>query len=546
MLKLIGTDGSRFYTFIVEQGKYTIGRSKDADFYVNDKTVSRLHATLSYNEDDKSYYVEDNGSRNGTFLNSESIQSRVELKINELVTFGNVEFKLTHQDADSPTNPVPLSSRLAVKDPEKSVFLSLNEALKPLPSKVTDLPDVLPTMFEMAKILVLPEPKEKMLDKALELVSKVIPAERLAVISSHKENEVETSAVLLPDGKDPGSFNLSKTIIEEILTEKNSILINPQEDERFAQQESIILSEIKSAMAVPLFDEGQVLGILYVDTTNPLHRYTDDYLRLLATFANLIASRLLNYELLNERQEKQVFEAELKRASMIQNNLLIKSTPEYEGYQLHTFQEQCKMVGGDLYDMTELSDGKLLFLVADVSGKGMGGALLMSNILASFRILYDIDNFDLVRIVKQISKQLHTYSRPEDFATLFIGTLDKQTHELTFVNAGHNPPLLLRESGEIEYLEPSGVMIGAFDFSDWQEEKIKMCPNDVLLVFTDGVVEAERHGELYGDDRLEKLVKRCQSLNAQKLVDSIVSDVLGFVADSPRSDDITMIALKRE
>ncbi|KAA3632869.1 MAG: GAF domain-containing protein, partial [Calditrichaeota bacterium] len=356
-----------------------------------------------------------------------------------------------------------------------------------------------------------------------------------------------TSAILLPSGKDPGSFNLSKTIIKEILNEKNSILINPQEDERCANQESIIMSEIKSAMAVPLFDEGQVLGIFYVDTTNPLHMYNDDYLRLLATFGNLIASRLLNYELLNERQAKQVMEAELERASSIQNNLLIKTSPEYSGYQIRTFQEQCKMVGGDLFDITMLDDGKLLFLVADVSGKGMGGALLMSNILAAFRILYKNESkFDLVKVTKQISKQLHAYSRPEDFATLFIGTIDNKTNELTFLNAGHNPPLLARANGDIEYLEPSGIMIGAFDFSDWQEEKVTMQPNDTLIVFTDGVVEAERHGELYGDERLESLVKRCISLNAQKIVDTIVTDVLDYVADSPRSDDITMIALKRE
>ena len=135
------------------------------------------------------------------------------------------------------------------------------------------------------------------------LVSKVIPAERIAVLSHTDTGEVVTSAVHLTSGKDPGSFNLSSTIINEILKERNSILINPQEDDRFAGQESIIISEIKSAMAVPLFDDDKVLGILYVDTTNPLHIYNNDYLRLLATFGNLVASRLLNYELILQHIE---------------------------------------------------------------------------------------------------------------------------------------------------------------------------------------------------------------------------------------------------
>lgn len=545
LLKLVGTDGNRFYTFPLEEGMYTIGRDKERDFFINDKTVSRMHAKITYDDASQTYYLDDNGSRNGTALNGRLLTGQVAIKMGDQINFGNVEFKVTDFDQSASGTKLK-TARLSDIDPEKSVFLPINEALKPLPSKVTDLPDVLPTMFDMAKILVLPEPKEQMLERALKLVAKVIPAERLAVISSHGDNDVQTEAVLLPGGKDIGSFNLSKTIVDEIMTEKNSILIDTSTDERYAKQESIIASEIKSAMAVPLFDEGQVLGILYVDTTSFLHRYTDDYLRLLATFGNLIASRLLNYELMHERQEKQVFEAELKRASQIQRNLLLKTSPTYEGYALHTFQEQCKMVGGDLFDISCLADGRLLFLIADVSGKGMGGALLMSNILAAFRILYNDEKFELVKIVKQISRQLFRYSRAEDFATLFIGTIDNRNNKLTYVNAGHNPPFLMRADGTLEFLEPSGIMIGAFDFAEWEESELTMNPGDTLLVFTDGVVEADRHGKLYGEDRLEEIMKKYFKESPNKLVDSVVKDVLDYVADSPRSDDITMLALKRD
>lgn len=549
MLKLMGTDGSRFYSWDLEPGKYEIGRSENADFVINDKTVSRNHASIVVERIDinhMKYVLEDKNSRNGTFVNNELIHGKQNVIDGDRIMFGQVEFRLSSgENTDLTDQKVEGAMRMSNIDPEKSVFLSIKEALKPLPSKVTDLPNVLPTLFEMAKILVLPEPKQEMLQHALKLVGKVIPAERLAILSRLKNNELITSASVLPSGKDPGSFSLSNTIINEILTDKNSILIDPLDDPRYQGKDSIIFSDIKSAMAVPLFDDEQVLGILYVDTTNPIHRYNNDYLRLLATFGNLIASRLLNYELLNERQEKQVFEAELRRASMIQGNLLIKEIPKFEGYQIYAFQEQCRMVGGDLYDICVLDDGRLLFIVADVSGKGMGGALLMSNILASFRILYSESEFDLIKIINMVSKQMFKYSRAEDFATLFMGLIKPNESKISFVNAGHNPPLIIRKDSTKEYLEPSGTMIGAFDFNTWSEQTIELNEGDTLLVFTDGVVEADNRGKYYGDERLEQLVKNNSDLPPDKLINVVVEDVLSFVDDFPRSDDITMIAIKR-
>ena len=300
-------------------------------------------------------------------------------------------------------------------------------------------------------------------------------------------------------------------------------------------------------MAVPLFDEGKVLGILYADTANPLHRYSNDYLRLFATFGNIIASRLLNYSLINERQEKELMEAELDRAELIQKNLLTKNVPDLPGYAIHPFQEQCQAVGGDLYDLALLPDGKLFFLVADVSGKGMGAALLMSNILASFRIKYSDSQFDLAAAIKQVSIQLHKYTAAQDFATLFAGIIDPEKHTLKFVNAGHNPPLLARQSGDSEFLDPSGVMIGAFDFSDWQIDETKFDTGDVLFVFTDGVSEAnDSKDNQYGEERIKDMVIKNRMNRPDAIAKIVFDDILVFVEDEPRADDITMLIVKRE
>jgi serine phosphatase RsbU (regulator of sigma subunit) len=515
---------------------------------VSDMAVSRNHAKLDISPDGQECYLTDLDSHNGTFLNSEKIDGRVVIRPGDHIQFGGAEFKLVEDAGYSSQSPKPTATQLSDYDPERSVLMPMDEALKPLPSRVADLPELLPTLFDMANMLVLPEPKETMLERSLELVTRIIPADRLAVLfTSEDQNEIYTGALHLPGGKDPGTFTLSQTIVKNILADKNAILIDDAgADPRFAKQQSIIMSEMKSAMAVPLMDEGDVLGILYADTTNPLHRYTDDYLHLFAMIGNIIASRLTNYSLLQERHVKEVYEAELKKASMIQKKLLPREIPDTPGYSVHAFQEQCRSVGGDLYDLEMLPDGRLLFMVADVSGKGMGAALLMSNILASFRILYCEDSLDLSRAVNQVSLELFKHSAPDNFATLFIGLLDPATHKIAFINAGHNPPLVIRQNGQREYLEASGTMIGAFDFTGWTEDSVDLNSGDLLLIFTDGVTEAEKGDDCYGDERLEQLVIGSRDNDPEQMARIIVEDVEKYVEGAPRSDDITMLLIKKD
>jgi sigma-B regulation protein RsbU (phosphoserine phosphatase) len=547
MPKLIGTDGSHYYSWNLTPGRYVIGRSSDCNLCIPDKTVSRSHAELEVLENGVECRLMDLGSHNGTSVNGRRISTDTMIKAGDHIVFGQVEFRLTADDDQSGMPTRMSTTQLSDREPEKSIYLSMNEALKPLPQRVADIPELLPTLFDMAKVLVVPEPREVMLQKALAMVAKVIPAERLAVLFvSENQEEIYAGATLLMGGKDPGTFTLSRTIIKDLLTNKNAIVVgNPADDPHFALQQSIIMSALKSAMAVPLFDGDRVLGILYVDTTNPLHRYSDEYLRLLATFGNIIASRLVNFTLMQERELKHALEVELRRASMIQKNLLPRDLPEAPGYLVHAFQRQSRSVGGDLYDVTVLPDGRLLFYVADVSGKGMGAALLMSNILASFRILYADADFDLKRAVEHVSVQLQRYSAPEDFATLFIGVLDKEASTIAYINAGHNPPLLVRRQGKLEFLQPSGMMIGAFDFSAWTEQSETLTPGDLLFIFTDGVTEAMKGDEQYSDQRLEKLVVASRDLPPDALARKLVDDIDAFVGDAPQSDDITLLILKR-
>ena len=197
MLKLVGTDGNRYYSWPLEPGKHVIGRKEECEFYLPDRTVSRRHAEIEVVNGSDEVIIHDLGSHNGTCINGRRLAGSSTVKRNDVVMFGQVEFRVAGLDDEGKKdNKTPTTTQLAQYDPEQSVVLDIKEALKPLPSKVTDIPELWSTLSEMARMLVLPEPKEVMLQHSLKLVSKVIPAERLAVLSTSPDmNSVYTDAL---------------------------------------------------------------------------------------------------------------------------------------------------------------------------------------------------------------------------------------------------------------------------------------------------------------------------------------------------------------
>jgi sigma-B regulation protein RsbU (phosphoserine phosphatase) len=547
MIRLFSLEGNRLYDWTLEKGKFTVGRSTQGDLVINDSTVSRKHAEIEI-VDENTVSLTDLGSHNGTTVNGYAITDSAGLHHGDIISFGRVEFKITIGEQEQPKSGTFIVAE-SDDDMQNATVLPIKEALQPLPAEIIDNPRVFQAISEMGRMLILPGSGEEMFDKALELLGGAIPTERVALLLSKPGGqELSLAASRLSGRRTSGSFTISRTIVRELLNQKNAILISdPQADSRFAKQKSIVGSGIRSAMAVPLFDQGEVLGVLYVDTTNPLHRYTEDFLRVTATFGNILAAKITNHNLLKERQAKEVLEAELKVASQIQNQLLPAKLVDVENYSMSAFQAQCKAVGGDLYDVAELGDGRVLLLLADVSGKGMGAALLMSNVLAAFRIMYAAKDFGLLDAVSLISRQLLKFSRPGDFATLFACVLCPKTNTLQYINAGHNPPLVVRSNGKVENLEPSGIPIGAFDISKWKEDSVELGVGDFLFIYTDGVSEAANgRGEMYDEKRLKKFLLDSRDRSPKELTQSLLEQVNSFTGGAPQSDDITMLVLRRD
>jgi sigma-B regulation protein RsbU (phosphoserine phosphatase) len=548
MFRLFSLEGKKLYNWTLSRGAHTLGRSSQSDLVIDDGTVSRRHARIEVTDED-TVNLTDLGSHNGTSVNGYAITARVELKPNDLISFGRVQFRIIPV-----AEPKVTTETFSVGDSDQNLahatLLPLKEALRPLSAGITDNPKVFQAISEMGRMLILPGSDQEMFGRALELLQEAVPVERAAILlcEAAAGQQLFLAASRASGRRSPGSFTISRTVVRELLNQRNAILISdPKSDSRFAQQQSIVGSGIRSVMAVPLFDQEKVLGILYADTTNPLHHYSEDSLRVAATFGNILAAKIGNQRLLQERQAKEVLEAELKVACQIQNQLLPAGLPRIEGYSLSAFQAQCKAVGGDLYDVAQLADGSFLLLLADVSGKGMGAALLMSNVLAAFRILYGSEDLSLLEMTSRVSGQLVRSSRPEDFATLFICRLYPQTHTLRYLNAGHNPPMMVRNSGELEELESSGIPIGAFDLSSWRESTLQFGAGDLLFMFTDGISEAVNpQGEMYQDRRLKGFLLNSRHQSPEELTESVLDEIRAFMGSASQSDDITTLALRRD
>jgi len=316
-------------------------------------------------------------------------------------------------------------------------------------------------------------------------------------------------------------------------------------DPRFQQRQSIVAQATRSAMAVPLFDNQRVLGLLYADQNDPTISYGEEQLELLTLVANMAAVKITNARLLEDEQERARVQQELSTAITIQRSLLPAEPPPVPGYRLHAFLETCYEVGGDLYDFHRSIDGTVYFLVGDVSGKGMGAALLMSSVLASARVLYEACP-DPGELATRLSAMVHRSTEAKHFVTAFLGRLDPATGTIRYVNAGHPAPFVIG-GATVRGLESTAMPLGVLPEFTYSAEATDLPPGSLLALFSDGIPEAQRGDDFFDDERLSQaLVESGASANLEDVSRAVIEKVDAFLAGELRTDDITLVLLKRE
>jgi sigma-B regulation protein RsbU (phosphoserine phosphatase) len=303
----------------------------------------------------------------------------------------------------------------------------------------------------------------------------------------------------------------------------------------------------RDMICVPLIRKRQLLGVMQVINKKGDGGFRERDLKIFETLASQCAIAIENHNLVEKQVETEALERELDTAREIQQKLLPASLPEYEDIQIAARLIPAKQVGGDYYNIQRINDRQSLFFVADVTGKGIPAALIVSTIYSCMNSYLKLsqDKFDLMNLVTAMNRVLIESTTSTRFATCWFGLYDHDSKRLVSINAGHNPPYIFRENNTkpIE-LHKGGLFLGGLDVP-YEMEEMHLRQNDVLVFFTDGVTEAwnEKEDE-YEEYRLIQCVFRNIKESAQTVLAEIEKDVNNHVGKAQQSDDFTCAVVK--
>ncbi len=513
------------HRFALDNGEHAVGRSSENNVQVAMARVSKKHALIRVDGD--RLFVKDLGSRNGTEINGNPVGDQwTEVPAGSLVSFAGALMRRA--------TAVSTAAHQLLGDHQVSPSLRYNMSQGFSRDAQSRLMDRSSQLFEL---LASSDDAMAIETAACRFVAESVPAERVVMLADAGEaTQVEARARWTKSGNPDAPLQLSSSIVGSVLRGRDSVLVaNPLEDPRFGGQQSIMALSLRSAMAAPLFDNERVRGILYVDTTDPRVRYTQADLEVLTAAANAVAVKLRNLSL----------EEEIGTAARIQRSMLPDAVRVPEGYEVDAHQVMCRAVGGDLYFVGSRPDGSVLIALGDVTGKGMPAALAMSAATVAIGLLADIEG-DVQTLATRLHRQLFKSLASEQFITLFIAALDPATGRLRYVNAGHEPPLVVRRDGTLEMLESTTLPMAMIETIPLDTQETVLAPGDSVAVFSDGIPEATTDGENFlGLDGVKDALVSHRSESLPALRERIVQLVEGFLAGGRASDDVTLLILRR-
>lgn len=537
VLYLSGTISDQDFVWPLIQAPIEIGRCAERGIAIPHPTVSKRHAVLVRVGNE--WAIRDLRSRNGIRVNGIRVRETVSLRPGDRVSLGEITLRLTRGDTRQ-------EARLSDSDDfTTSLRIPVEELLyRGGPSGRSD-GNVLDLLGEVGRLLVLPRPIKEICDEILRIVERAVPASRLMLLLVEKvgARPVQISA-RYRGGSATAPLILSQAILDSVLTECTSVITtDAMADPRFQDRPSIVSQGTHSAMAVPLFDNESVLGLLYLDQCDLTLPYVKEQLQILTLFANMAAVKITNVRLLEAEADRARMKHELAVAARVQRSLLPHAPVAIEGFEFEALLEPCYEVGGDLYDIRSGTDGSVCFLLGDVSGKGMGAALLMSSVLASARVLYDRCS-DLGEFATRLSDTLEQHTRPNDFVTAFVGHFDPATRMLRYVNAGHPAPFLVGD-GTLRSLPAAGIPLGALPGFEYRTETVELKDDELFALFTDGIPEAMVGEEFFGEGRLaQALAEGKEGRSLRDLSRRVIDRLDEYLAGAARQDDVALLLLR--
>lgn len=549
-------------TFPLGRLRITIGRSARNDLCIPDPFASRVHAEVRREGD--GYVLQDLGSANGTLFNGETVNGGIPLAPGDLIQIGETEILFDDGSYASTRGAKMITDPGAGPEPEATIALNstdrttsgLLEAIEgartepdyKAEKRENKQSDLLALISKVGVTLLASATLDETLNQIASLVFEAVPSDRcLIMMRDEGGTELKVAVARLRDREgEVGEIRVSRHVLEEVVGQGKSVLTSDaQHDPRFASS-TMTIQGIRSVLAVPLGVGEKVFGIIYADSPIAEGRFTEDHLKVLTTLASVAAIRVENARLLEEQMNRERLEHELQLASEIQQRFQPTSPPIVQGYELQGISFSCYEIGGDYYDFIERADGRLVVALGDVSGKGTAAALLMSSLHAAVHA-QAASHSSLVETISNVNRYLAENIPSNRFVTLFYAELDPKSGSLSFVNAGHNPPIIVHESGTVEHLAAGGLPLGIIPNAEYKEGRTQLQPGDVLVIYSDGVSEAvDPGGEEFGPDRLYQVVAQHLNASASGIRDRIEAALSKFAQGTPANDDITLVIVKRQ
>jgi len=541
--------------FPLKNAKISVGRSADNDIPILDPFCSGHHAFI-YPKDDF-YVVRDNNSKNGTFLNGKKVQAEIELKKGDEVLIGSTRIIFDDRlstnvemlEASSPTTNINTIIQVedVLKKSDIDTTLKATFAAVDM-EKVKTEHKAFSVLSEVSKALILHKPLGELLDSIMDLICENLPMDRgiLMLKEGNPPQFIPKVVRINNDNLKNKRIQVSQSIINMAVNKNSSVLTSDaQADPLFKAQDSIIRFNIHSAMCVPLWNNKDIIGIIYSDRISLLDNFSDEDLKLLTLLSNLAAVKIENAKLIEQKIEKEKMEKELDLAAKIQEDFLPKQSPKLKNYEIAGSNVPCYQVGGDYYDFIPIDDDRLGIVIADVSGKGVGASLLMASLRAALQSeLYP--EYKIQEMARKLNDFVHRSSSPNSFITFFFCELNKKNGELSYINAGHNPPLVLDKKGQVRRMESCGLCLGMFPEVDYEVKKVILKPGDTTVLFTDGITESRnKDNKEFEEGRLIKLLQKHSKLSAVKLLEKINEEVDKFTAGAEKMDDQTLVIIQR-
>jgi sigma-B regulation protein RsbU (phosphoserine phosphatase) len=384
------------------------------------------------------------------------------------------------------------------------------------------------------------------LSKEFGFISEKSRATKLLVYSIIGQLLISKFAVVLSDGTDNQILE-SKFPESDLLDALKDM--NIQEIDSPIDREQIIkqynkLYELKIELIVPMQLHGKTKGLILLGKRVNHADFNESDIEFVYSVGSLAIISLENRRLFNEALEKQKMEEELEIARDIQKNLLPHTIPQYKKFDIAAYNMTSKQVGGDFYDIIPLNDSSFCIAIADVSGKGVPAALLTANLQAFLKIICK-HGMSLSEATELINDLVTDNTMDGKFITFFWGVLDENDLTFNYVNAGHNPPLLIRKNKIIK-LDKGGIILGVMKtFAPYESPTISLEKDDIIVLFTDGITEAmDKNGNEFSDERLEKLSLQSSGLTVSEIIEKIRISVTEFAAGTVQSDDITLMVVK--